>query len=394
MLPRRAISTGAEAMRTRIFVVELEPTHYKTDLWNAFADSGRADVTVVYTERRNWSPDGGHDYQRFPVDRHDAVVLEGKGFRGSARSALRVLGMFRKLGPALTYIAGYVHLQTVIAILYAALTGRRFVVHADVFNNGMPEGRLRRLKWVVREALRRVVFARAEAVLVCGRLGVETARSAGCPEHKIRDFPYSISLARLMTDQPETVPAGCREDISARRTVVLFSGRMIPRKGLATLLKAMARVSSQAEWMLWVEGAGPELETYTGLARSLGLEGKCRFLGFCQYDLHSWLMRSADVVVVPSFEDSWGIVVDEGLQLGKAVVSSDATGSGVDRIVHGVNGFVFPAGDDDALLHALSGLLDDPALRAKVGQAAAAGPRNVRPEDNVVTLMNVVDGKR
>ncbi len=378
----------------QIFVVELEPTHYKTDLWNAFADSGKVEVTVVYTERRNWSPDAGHDYQRFPVDRYASVVLDGKGLRGAALSALRVLGMFRKVSPELTYIAGYVHLQTVVAILYATLSGKRFVVHADVFNNGMPEGRLRRLKWVVREALRRVVFARAEAVLVCGRLGFDTARAAGCPAHKIRDFPYSVSLARILADQPVTVPPLCMEDLRAGRTVVFFSGRMIPRKGLSTLLEAMDGLAAEANWMLWIEGAGPELQTYIALAESRGLSDRCRFLGFCQYDLHSWLMRSADIVVVPSFEDSWGIVVDEGLQLGKAVVSSDATGSGNDRIEHGVNGFVFPAGDAAALLQTIAALLGDPGLRARVGGAAEASGRNVRPEDNVATLMKVAGRTR
>jgi glycosyltransferase involved in cell wall biosynthesis len=381
-------------VQVKILVVELEPTHYKTDLWNAFVDSGRAALSVVYTERRNWSPDAGHDYQRFPVERHESMVLDGKGLAGALRSTLKVLAMFRKVRPDLTYIAGYVHPQTVLAILYASLFGRPFVVHADVFNNGMPSGRWRRLKWLVRQALRRLVFARAEAVLVCGRMGIETARAAGCPERKILDFPYSVSLARILADQPATAPSSCLDDLRAAKPVVFFSGRMIPRKGLPTLLEAMAVVSAKADWVLWIEGAGPELQAYAALADALGLGGRCRFLGFCQYDLHSWLMRSAGIVVVPSFEDSWGIVVDEGLQLGKAVISSDATGSGYDRIEPGVNGFVFPAGDVRALAGIITELLDAPDLMARVGRAAQAGPRNVRPEDNVATLMKVADGIR
>jgi len=43
----------------RILVVDLEPTPYKTDLWNAFSDSKNFDIFVVYTEKKNWSPDGG-----------------------------------------------------------------------------------------------------------------------------------------------------------------------------------------------------------------------------------------------------------------------------------------------------------------------------------------------
>lgn len=380
-------------MTLKMLVVELEPTHYKIDLWNAFVDCAGADVTVIYSERKNWSSDGGHDYQKFPPARFHSVLLEGKRFAGALRSALRVLDIAHRMSPQLTYIAGYVHPQTMLAIVYSVFAGRRFVVHADVFNNGRPAGRLAWLKLALREGLRKLVFRHADAVLVCGRLGVETAREAGCPPGKIRDFPYSVSLSRILTDQPETVPESCAGDLAAGRPVILFSGRMIPRKGLSTLLEAMTEVRSAADWVLWIEGAGPELETFTGQAAAFGLAERCRFLGFCQYDLHSWLVRSADIVVVPSFEDSWGIVVDEGLRLGKAVVSTHATGSAVDRIADGDNGFIIAAGDAVVLAERLARLLDDRSLRERLGRSAASGPGNIRPEDNVATLLEVT-GKR
>lgn len=150
-------------------------------------------------------------------------------------------------------------------------------------------------------------------------------------------------------------------------------------------------LKTKIDWILWIEGAGPELQAYTKLANSLGLEERCRFLGFCQYDLHSWLMRSASVVVVPSLEDSWGIVVDEGLQLGRAVIASDATNSGHDLINHDVNGFVFPAGNVVQLAGIIDALIVNPDLMARVGRAAQLGLRNVLPEDNVATLMKVAD---
>ena len=50
-------------------------------------------------------------------------------------------------------------------------------------------------------------------------------------------------------------------------------------------------------------------------------------LGFNQYKTHSWLIRNSDIVIVPSHEDNWGIVVDEGLKLNKLVISTYSTGS-------------------------------------------------------------------
>ena len=166
---------------------------------------------------------------------------------------------------------------------------------------------------------------------------------------------------------------------------------MIARKGLLTLLQAVAKLTCALNWVLWIEGSGPEMEAIRRHVQALGLTDKCRLLGFCQYDLHSWLVRSADIVVVPSLEDSWGIVVDEGLQLGKAVISTHATGSAVDRIVDGKNGFIVPPGDVTALTVRLDQLLEDPALRASLGRQAISSVKNIRPSDNVDTLLRVIE---
>lgn len=380
---------GKSATR-RILAVDLEPTPYKTDLWNCFSDVRGVELFVVYTERRNWSPDGGHNYQKWPVNRHGNVTLQGKGVFGRMRSALYVAGRIAAAKPDLVWIAGYVHFATIIALVVSILLGKPFVMHSDEFNNGRPEGRLVTAKLALRELLRWMIFSFGEAVLVCGRRGIESARSAGCPEGKIRDFPYVVDVQRMRHEAPEKVPEECLADLGEEATVILFSGRMIPRKGLPTLLTALSAAQSKERWVLWIEGDGPELAGYRALARERGMEERCRFLGFCQYDLHSWLIRSADIVVVPSLVDTWGIVVDEGMQLGKAVVSSDATGSGYDRIVNGENGFLFPAGNAEILSGILLELMNDKEKRLAVGKTALSWSGTVRPEHNRQALMDLV----
>jgi glycosyltransferase involved in cell wall biosynthesis len=376
----------------QLLVVDLEPTPYKTDLWNTFADSQAVGVQVVYTERKNWAPDGGHDYQKWPAYRHAHTVLKGQGLRGKLKAARHTFARVWREPLDLVCIAGYVHIATVAAIAAAVLRGRRFVVHADVFNIQRPTGRFGLIKWAVREGLRSLIFWRGDGVLVCGRRGIESAILAGCPRRKIVDFPYVIDVARMKRDEPQDVSPSCRRDMDRGLLVVFFSGRMIPRKGLPTLLEAMARLKSDPSWVLWIEGDGPGLEAYRQLAQTHGLSDRCHFLGFCQFDLHSWLIRHADVVVVPSLEDSWGIVVDEGLQFGKAVISSDATGSGYDRIQDGRNGLLFAAGDV-AALHALVGkLIRDAEARRALGEAALAGPKNLGPADNLRALLQLWQG--
>lgn len=389
-LPEQHARRHGERHAHRILVVDLEPTPYKTDLWNAFSDSPEVDLFVIYTERKNWQPDGGHNYLKWPDNRHAHVTMEGKGLSGALRSAMVVVRHIWRDKPDLVCIAGYVHIATVVALLCSIVLGCRFVMHADEFNNDRPEGRLRGLKWLVRESLRGLIFRFGQAVLVCGERGIQSARQAGCAARKILDFPYVIDVARMKRDEPAQVPPACEQDVRDGRPIIFFSGRMIPRKGLPTLLAALRGLMDK-QWVLWVEGDGPELTHYQALAEQLGLQDRARFVGFCQFDLHSWLIRSSHIVVVPSHIDTWGIVVDEGLQLGKAVVSSDATGSGYDRVQDGHNGFIFPAGDEQVLARLLGSLIDDPGLCERVGRTAAAGHKNYGPADNLATLLRLIN---
>jgi glycosyltransferase involved in cell wall biosynthesis len=167
---------------------------------------------------------------------------------------------------------------------------------------------------------------------------------------------------------------------------------MISRKGLPSLLSALSRQAANTNgWILWIEGDGPELDRYIALAKELGLKECCRFLGFCQYDLHSWLIRSSDIVVVPSLWDTWGIVVDEGIQLGKAVISSDVTGSGYDRIDHGDNGFIFPAGNIEVLAELLSTLVNNTEQRLLIAEKAKSNSKNIRPLDNLNIVLEITN---
>ena len=378
--------------RRRIQVIDLEPTPYKTDLWNAFSESSEVELFVLYTERKNWAPDGSHNYSKWPEYRHDFSVLNGRGFREAFLSAIFVAKHIFKNSPDLTVIAGYDRLATVVAIVCCTLKRLRFVVHADEFNNQWPSGRLAWLKFPLRKLLRSIAFKRGDAVLVCGRRGIESALEAGCARDKILNFPYVVDVERMKVDSPTDVPVPCQQDLHDGKLILFFSGRMIPRKGLPTLLTALSRVTNIRNWQLWIEGEGPARSQYQRQAQQLNLADRCRFLGFCQYDVHSWLIRSADIVVVPSLEDTWGIVVDEGLQLGKAVVSSDVTGSGYDRIDHGRNGYLFPAGDSEALGKCLELLINNETLRSQLGNAAAVSLSNLTPHDNLETLLKLIRG--
>lgn len=387
------IDSKSIASACNITVVDLEPTHYKTDLWNVFSNSKKINLFVIYSQLKNWSPDGGHNYLKFPEKKYSSFVYEGRDFFGTLKSAISIARKIYQYDSDVVIVYGYAHVQMMFAIFTSFILRKNFLLFVDEFNNKWPTGKLALFKWIARESLRLFTFKFADAVLVCGRQGIRSAIESGCSPKKIYDFPYVVDLERILSDTPESIPDQCLADMGVSRTILFFSGRMIARKGLPSLLLALSNKNMVKDWSLWIEGDGPELDNYITLAQQYGIDDRCHFLGFCQYDLHSWLIRSSDIVIVPSLEDNWGIVVDEGLQLGKLVVSSDATGSGRDRIIDKVNGYLFPADDSNALAIILSVLLNDHDNEASIVNAAKFGEQNVTPADNLNSLLNIIRGK-
>ena len=378
------------AQKLKLLVVDLEPAPYKVDLWNAFAASEWFDIQVLYTTERNWAPDSGHNFQELPRARFPSTVFRGKGASALLSSTIAFLSLLFRWQPDFVFISGYVGVLQLLSILACVFFRKKYAVHSDIFNNCPANSRGDYVKQCARNMIRKLIFRTCTAMLTCGRKGRESAIIAGCAESKIFDFPYVVDSQRLESDEPTHVPDVCRQDIESGNVIILFSGRIIPRKGLSTLIKAATALSDMSNWVFWIEGDGPLLANHVSEARGFGLEDRCRFLGFCQMTFHSWLLRNSDIVVVPSLRDSWGIVVDEGMQLGKTVVTSDGTGSGADRILNGANGLVFAAGNHHQLSDLLRMLLVNPEKRDTLGNAARQTAAKFGPKVNVRTFSRLL----
>lgn len=327
--------------KDNILVIEREPAPYKVDLWNAFDGDKLINPHILYMQSKNWLPDGGHDYQMLPKAKYDYKIFSGKKFVDKIYGLWVILISVIKLRPKLIYICGYSFLNSIYTILIAIVFKIKFVIFVDSFNNKPLIGRFAYIFQLFRSLLRFIAFGYADKILVCGVGGYHSAIAAGCPENKIIDFPYVVDKERILSDSPSFIPNICIGDLE-NKLIILFSGRLIERKGLTNLMRTFSEiVNDESNIVLWVEGQGPDIDKYLKLAHTLDIYDKTRFLGFCQFDLHSWLLRNSSIIVVPSIQDNWGIVVDEAISIGKIVISTTGTGSAIDRIVNDINGYLY-----------------------------------------------------
>ena len=210
-----------------------------------------------------------------------------------------------------------------------------------------------------RRAAHVVVPSRYTAGEVVRRLGVPRERIAICPNG-----------APPWTPRPAPPAAGH----------LLFVGSLAPRKNVAGLLAAYARLAAQradVPDLVLAGGAAPD-GTDTEWRRALDdsrLAGRVRRTGYVDASTLRSLYVGACALVLPSFDEGFGLPALEAMTLGVPVVASNR---GALPEVVGSAGLLFDPTDAAALTHALSRILDEPGLRAR---CAARGPVQAREFD-------------
>jgi D-inositol-3-phosphate glycosyltransferase len=181
----------------------------------------------------------------------------------------------------------------------------------------------------------------------------------------------------------DSVKAKVRLGLCPDRHVVLFVGRIEPLKGIDTLLRAMALVTQQipgwrdevcvaiigGDASVPTEALDAEMARLHRLRLDLGLEDLVTFLGARAQDSLPDYYSVADVVVMPSHYESFGMVALEAMACGTPVVASRVGGLAY-TVLDGVTGLHVPERDPDALGLEIVRLIQNPTLRERLGRQA------------------------
>jgi D-inositol-3-phosphate glycosyltransferase len=209
------------------------------------------------------------------------------------------------------------------------------------------------IQWLYREDTSRVVVIPP---------GIDTSHFYPIPEDEAKEF----------------IGVPCHD------RMILFVGRIEPLKGIDTLIEAVGilhqeKVLEKHPFCLAVIGGDPqasreqmsaEMERLHSMRKSLGILDLITFLGKRDQDTLPYYYSAAEVVVVPSHYESFGLVALEAMACGTPVVASE-TGGLAFLVKDGETGFHVPAADPEALAEKLRLIIQDDELRAHLGQQAA-----------------------
>jgi glycosyltransferase involved in cell wall biosynthesis len=199
----------------------------------------------------------------------------------------------------------------------------------------------------------------------------------GVPDEKVFLVPYSVDNDRFvrstqLTDE-QRIQVRKRYKIAVDQPAVLYAAKFTKRKRPGDVLKAARQLKCESKRPFTVVMAGsgelePELRTFCA---DYGLDNVV-FTGFVNQSELPALYGAADVFVLPSENEPWGLAVNEAMCAGLPVVVSREVGCVPDLVRDGVNGYSPAAGDIPGLSHALRRLIEDEALRRRQGQASLA----------------------
>jgi glycogen synthase len=227
------------------------------------------------------------------------------------------------------------------------------------------------------------IFDHSQTLRLAIRVGLRHAATVtGCSAFTLRDSEARFGLPAergqvIFNGVESDLEQGRKDHKGAERAAdrlsgpyVLALGRVVEKKGFDLLIRAFAQVASRHPGVaLAIGGDGPALGDLRRLIDEVDLTDRVHLLGRLSRPQVASAMASAEVFVMPSRLEPFGIVVLEGWRAGRAVVAT-SRGGPPEFVDDGENGVLVDPFDTSALVDALDRLLSDPAWRARLGEAA------------------------
>lgn len=269
----------------------------------------------------------------------------------------------RRTRPSVVFVSGWSHPLIIATIVMARLSGTKVVSMSDTWFS-TSRG--------VRALSKRVVLRLIHAFTPGGARQARYLRTQGVPRGQI--FPACMTsdthaIMAFVASKGRDCRAVLRAEmgVSDGAVVFVFVGRLEPVKGLDLLIEAIG-TSTRAEMSrLIIVGDGTERNTVVAAAER---DPRIVYRGRLEGTALWAELAAADVLVVPSRSEPWGLVVNEAMSAGLAVVLNDCCGCIDDLVVDGETGVVVPTGDVAKLRETLDTLSLHPMRVEKMRRAA------------------------
>lgn len=386
----------------KVLFLASHPVQYASPIFARFAKDPRVEVTVAFCSMQGTDGSVDRDFG-VPIE-WDIPLLQGFPWIALRNRSPRprVGSFFGLINPqvwslirsgnfdAVIAYTGYVYVTFWIALAAAKFSRIPILFGTDAHQLAPRDGKAWKL-WVKKFLWPRL-FKLADQVIVSSSGGVALMRSLGIPERRIALTPYVVNNhwwteKSSQAKRPEFLQ---RWNISATAVVIVFSAKLQVWKRPADILRAFARVPVSDAYLVFA-GEGSLRAELEAEAKSLGIANRVRFLGFVNQTSLPEVYSAADILVLPSEYEPFGVVVNEAMLCGCCPIVSDRVGARFDLVKDGETGFVFRTGDTEGLASILNALFSDRAKLQRTRGAARVQIQSWSPELGIDKTIEAVE---
>jgi len=350
----------------KLAIIATHPIQYQTPLFRKIAQISEVDLMVYFCSdfgvKKKKDPGFGVSFK------WDIPLLEGYKFKFLKNLSPFVNGnrLWMCFNPGIIkeilmgnydalLIQGYVSFTNWLAFLLAKI--KKIPV---LFRGETVLHKESRVKKVIKDIFLKLFFKKIDAFLTIGKRSKEFYLSYGIPEEKMFLTPYSIDNEFFINQREKE-----KKIFKTEMPVILYVSKMTERKRPQDLLFAFEKLKQKAFLLFVGEGRlRPLLEKYVKEKKISNVV----FVGFKnQRELAKYYL-SADIFVLPSSYEPWGLVINEAMCFSLPVIATKETSAVDDLVFHGENGFIYKSGDVEKLAQYLDYLLSNPEIRKKMGR--------------------------
>lgn len=348
-------------MFIKTIIITNIPTPYRLPLWKAF--SHLVDLNVVcisaMEKNRHWKVESD-DYITILKSYHLFFSKRDWALHFSLPFSL-FSGLVKK-NPDVVLISGYDAIQYWEALLYAKAFGKKTVLWSGstLLSSRSKNRFVNRLK--------SFFIRRFDAYYTYGSQATEYLIHYGAD-------PDSI-VTGINTVDTEYFKQSTSDEMNNGTTLrFLYVGQLLERKGLENTLKAFGTLARN-DWSLTVIGKGPDKEKLKQLVADLHLQNNVHFVGYKQQDEILGYFSDSHILIMPSYLEVWGLVLNEALASGLFCLSSMYAGATFDLIKEGENGYIIDPQNVDDIVHNIQKTFDINFDKRKIKNNFSVSPKN------------------
>ena len=352
-------------------------SHYKagifTELENIFKQNPSNDLYIIQTAKFEKSRlDFGEADSSIHTYNYELLfddIYENTKYFDRVK---KVYNRIKKFKPTIITLPGYYEPAMITIQFISKLLGIKVILAVDSTEGDNPN------KWYA-ELIKRFIISFADGFFCYGKKSADYMLKLGASESQILMRRNSVNNTRVreIFDAYKVSENFLKDRMIYPKYNFIFVGRFLKIKNLDRLIKCFSSVKNN-DWGLILVGDGPEKDKIIAHQKSIS--------NLFVIPPQEWYkvpekMALADVLILPSYSEPWGLVTNEAMVCGMPVIVSKQSGSSTDLVKEGLNGFNFDAYSEVELRNSMQYFIDKPNEISTMGENSIKQIKNFSPQN-------------